>query len=77
MRNRIVFCPECRQEVEYSVKENTECAERKGEIYEFASRDAYCKKCGGEVYVAELEDANLQAFNDAYHQSHKDEGMLT
>ncbi len=35
------------------------------------------KKCGGEVYVAELEDANLQAFNDAYHQSHKDEGMLT
>lgn len=68
MSNQIVFCPECRQDVKYSVKENTESAELKGEAYEFTSYTAYCEKCGGEVYVAELEDANLQALYDEYRR---------
>lgn len=70
MRKRIVFCPECRQDVKYSVKENTESAELKGEVYEFTSHAAHCAKCGGEVYVAELEDENLKVLYDAYRQKH-------
>lgn len=68
MSNQIAFCPECRQDVKYSIKENKESAELKGEVYEFTSYTAYCEKCGGEVYVAELEDANLQALYDEYRQ---------
>jgi len=64
------FCPECRQDVKYSVKENQETAELKGEVYEFTSHTAYCEKCGGEIYVAELEDANLKALYDAYRRRH-------
>ena len=71
MSNQIAFCPECRQDVKYSVKENTESAKLKGEIYEFTSRTAYCEKCGGEVYVAELEDGNLESLYDAYRRRHE------
>jgi putative zinc finger/helix-turn-helix YgiT family protein len=70
MINQIAFCPECRHGVKYSVKENTESAELKGEVYEFASHAAHCEKCGGEVYVAELEDENLKTLYDAYRQRH-------
>ena len=70
MNNQIVFCPECRQDVKYSVKENTESAELKGDVYEFVSHTAFCEKCGSEVYVAELEDENLKALYDAYRQKH-------
>jgi putative zinc finger/helix-turn-helix YgiT family protein len=47
-----------------------ESAELKGEVYEFTSQTAYCEKCGGEIYVAELDDANLKALYDAYRQRH-------
>ena len=34
----------------------------------FTTQTAYCEQCGEEVYVAELEDANLKALYDAYRQ---------
>jgi len=71
MSHQIAFCPECRQDVKYLVKENTESAKRKGEMYEFTSHTAYCETCSREIYVAELEDANLKALYDAYRQRHE------
>ncbi len=68
MSNQTAFCPECRQDVRYSVKQNKDSAKLKGGVYEFTSSTAYCEKCGEEVYVAELEDANLQALYDKYRQ---------
>ena len=73
MRKQIVFCPECRQDVTYTVKEKKESAELKGEVYEFSTQTAYCEQCGKEVYVAELGDANLKALYDAYRQ---DNGII-
>ena len=70
MSTQKVFCPECRRDVKYSVKENKETAELKGEVFEFTSPTAYCEKCGSEIYVAELEDANLKALYDLYRQRH-------
>ncbi len=69
MSTQIVFCPECRQDTTYTTKERKESAELKGEIYEFTALTAYCAQCGAEVYVAELEDANLKALYDAYRQN--------
>lgn len=71
MSNQIVFCPECRQDVKYSVKTNRESTKLKGEVYEFDTHTAYCEKCGGEVYVAELEDENLKSLYDAYRKKHE------
>lgn len=68
MSKQIVFCSECRQDMTYTVKEQKESAELKGDVYEFTAQTAYCEQCGEEVYVAELEDANLKALYDAYRQ---------
>lgn len=68
MNNQIAFCPECRQDVQYIVKENKESTELRGRIYDFSARNAYCEKCGGEIYVAELEDENLEALYDEFRR---------
>ena len=68
--NRIVFCPECRQDVRLSVKEKPDSAELKGEVYKFVSKTAYCDECGIEVYVPEIEDENLKSLYDAYRLKH-------
>lgn len=70
MMNRIVFCPECRQDVRFTVKEKLDSAVLKGDVYEFASKTAYCNECGAEVYVPEIEDGNLKALYDVYRQKH-------
>lgn len=70
MSNQITFCPECRQDVKYSVREKIESANLKGKAYEFASHTAYCGKCGGEICIAKLEDANLKALYNAYRHKH-------
>ncbi|GHU75863.1 hypothetical protein FACS1894188_07480 [Clostridia bacterium] len=64
------FCPECRNKVNYSVKEKTESIELKNEIYEIVSRTAYCENCGAEIWIPEIEDANLKTLYDAYRQRH-------
>lgn len=68
--NRIVFCPECRQDVRFSVREKPDSAELKGEVYEFISKNAYCDECGTEVYVPEIEDENLKSLYAVYRQKH-------
>lgn len=68
--NRIVFCPECRQDVKFSVREKHDTAELKGETYEFISKTAFCDECGMQVYVPEIEDENLKSLYDTYRQKH-------
>ncbi|NLD05943.1 MAG: DUF4065 domain-containing protein [Synergistaceae bacterium] len=70
MSEQTVFCPECREDVRYSVIKREETAKLKGETYEFVSHIAFCEKCGEEIYVALLEDRNLKALYDAYRQRH-------
>ncbi|MDD2484723.1 MAG: DUF4065 domain-containing protein [Eubacteriales bacterium] len=70
MTNRIVFCPECRQDVRFSIKEKSDSAELKGEVFEFVSKTAFCEDCGAEVYVPEIEDENLKALYNVYRQKH-------
>ena len=69
MSVQIVFCPECRQDVTYSVKDKKEVVEQESKTYEFISRNAYCDKCGNELYVPELEDENLKAMYAKYRTS--------
>ena len=68
MTNRIVFCPECRRDVTFTVKEKRNSAELKGSVYKFTSKIAYCDECSLEVYVPELEDENLKVLYDTYRR---------
>lgn len=70
MNSRMVFCPECRKDVKYTLREQTETATLKGESFDVVSKIAYCDECGIDVYVPEIEDENLKNLYDAYRKRH-------
>lgn len=62
------FCEECRDDVIYEVTEIILQNELYEEKYEYKGKKAICNKCGSEVYVAEIEDYNLEALYVAYNK---------
>ena len=64
--NNNTFCENCRKDVPFSIKENTETHHFKGDEIEFIETVALCNQCGNEVFVAEFMDASLKALYDAY-----------
>jgi len=60
------FCPECRKDVEYQIKESIEKKEVRGLEFEYTAERAYCTECGDEIFISELHDQNLQRIDDAY-----------
>ena len=61
-----LFCPECRESVEYEVKENMETKNVRGLKFEYTNKAAYCRNCGEEIFVSELHEQNLKRINNAY-----------
>lgn len=68
MNEKMTFCEECRAERVYCSEEISLKSSLKGEEYSYIGEKATCVECGLEVYVAEIEDANLKALYDAYRQ---------
>ncbi len=68
MNEKITFCENCRMDVAYSVESIAMVSTLKNEEYSYSGRKALCIKCGAEVYVAEIEDANLEALYASYRQ---------
>jgi len=64
----IVFCPECRQDVGFLVKEKSDFTKLRGTAYEFIAKTAYCNECGAEVHVPKIEDENLKSLYSTYRQ---------
>jgi uncharacterized phage-associated protein len=60
-----VICPECRDDVSYTVTEQKIVDTLDGESYEYMGRVAHCAECGAELYVGEINDTNLKALYDA------------
>jgi len=68
MMEKMTFCETCRKDEPYYLKTATMKGTLKGEEYEYTGKQAFCSECNAEVYVAEIEDANLKALYDAYRQ---------
>lgn len=68
MTQKITFCEECGDDVTYEIIELILQNELNGETYEYKGKKAICNKCGSEVYVAEIEDYNLEALYVAYNK---------
>ncbi len=68
MGERLTFCENCRNDVNYSVREKHLKHKLKGEIYEYTGKEAVCSECGNEIYVSEIEDENLKLLYDVYRQ---------
>ncbi len=60
------FCEECRDYVDYRIKENDRTKDIKGKEIEFIEKAAYCSDCGNEIFVSELRDENLAVMDRAY-----------
>lgn len=68
MKNRQVFCEECRRDVDFIVKDEPMVGTIKGEPYNYIGKIAYCIDCESEIYVDEVNDFNLRALYDEYRK---------
>jgi uncharacterized phage-associated protein len=68
MNRNLVFCEECRDEVEYIVTEVSMVGAIKGVEYHYVGKEARCIGCNTRIYVPEINDFNLKALYDVYRQ---------
>ena len=68
MRSKKVLCAECRNRVSFRVIKKQMEHVIKGENYTYMGKEAYCSKCGAEVYVDDVIDFNLEKLYDAYRK---------
>lgn len=68
MGEKLTFCEKCRKDVKYNVTDVILKNKLKGDIYEYDGKKAICSDCGMDVYVAEIEDANLKSLYDVYRE---------
>lgn len=68
MENNKIFCPECREDVSYKVKNIKLEASIKGEIYNYTGKVCYCDFCGSELYLDSVNDYNLKSLYDVYRE---------
>ena len=68
-RRMTAFCITCDEDVEYTMfAERVETVIR-GEKISYVEVAAICPFCGEEIYVPEINDANVQAREDAYRKA--------
>lgn len=68
MRKEQAFCIECRDYRDYEIKEKMMKTKLKDKEYEFLGKEAICKNCGSEIYIAEINDYNLKSLYDEYRK---------
>lgn len=66
MKTEKVICASCRKEVNFIIREGDDIAHIKdgnGKMYNipYVRKYAYCKECGNEVWVPEIDDYNAKA----------------
>lgn len=66
MKEKKVFCEECRKLVNYKISEKETTRKLKDTNVKFIEKIATCCECGGEVYVDELNDLNLDELYTQY-----------
>ena len=68
MREAITFCENCRDDVDFTVKEMQLEGKIKGVKYPYKVKEAYCVGCGSLVYVGEINDFNLESLYEVYRE---------
>ena len=66
MKTEKVICASCRKKVDFIIREGDDTAHIKdgnGKTYHipYVRKYAYCKECGNEVWVPEVDDYNAKA----------------
>lgn len=72
MKTEKVICPSCHKKVDFIIREGDDTAhikDGKGKIHHipYVRKYAYCKECGNEVWVPEVDNYNAKApINNLY-----------
>lgn len=62
------YCENCRDIVEFSVKEEAKSKNIKGKEINYSAKVAFCAECGEEIFVSEIRDENLKMLDGAYRE---------
>ena len=63
---RMIYCINSMEKVDYKTETVAVDMDIDGVCYRFEEEHAFCEKCGEEVYVPEINDANAARNNKAY-----------
>ena len=63
------YCLNCDEKRAYKEKTTREEVTVRGITFSYPEHTAYCAECGSEVYVAEINDKNVQEREDAYRKA--------
>ncbi len=61
MIEKIDFCEFCLYDVHYIVKEKEEIYYVRDKEIRYICKEAYCTKCNSPMYIAKLNDENLES----------------
>lgn len=67
--NNISYCINCNEKTEYEVKAQRISMTVRGTNFSYVEQIAYCKKCGEEVYVPDINDLNVSSREEAYRKA--------
>lgn len=64
------FCPECRKDIynNFTTKERYTKKIIRGSEIEWVEKYATCNFCGKEIWIAELQDKNLEELYNKYRE---------
>ena len=62
------FCENCRDIVEFSVREEAITKVINGKEITYKSKVAFCNECGEELFAGEIRDENLKMLDIAYRE---------
>lgn len=74
MTRNLIFCEECRDDVEYTITEVPMIGKIKGIEYHYIGKEVRCVKCNTSVYVPKINDSNLKALYEVYR---KENGIVS
>ena len=64
------ICTKCRKFVDYNIREIDAICKIKDEYITYKKKLAFCKECGEEVWVEELDRYNAEAPWEIYRKKH-------
>lgn len=67
--NKIAYCIHCACKNEFTITTDRKEVTVKGIQISFVLQSAHCADCGEEVYVPEINDANVTAREEAYRHT--------
>lgn len=67
---KLAFCEYCIKENEFKVHKVNKTAMLKDQLITYTPKEAICKTCGKEIYIAEVWDYNIQSLYEKYREKH-------